>query len=347
MAVYKDEKRKTWYFKGKVRLGNIVRDYQKRGYATKKECKTAEVLFLEELQNKDKRTVKTIWEDYRKYCKTRKSKGTFLSEEHRYEKHLKNYFQDMVFVDITATDIVDWQNSLTQTLSNSYVNTLLSLLRNIFNFANDILDIRNTAISKVTRLKEDKNSSSDVWSYSEFKQFYDNIDDAEMKVFFRVLYFTGLRRGEILGLQWKDFQGNKLDINKSYSKHGLDELKTKNSYRIVTLDGKTKRILDAHKKRCMKLDGFNDDFFIFGGSTNMYLERPRKYKDRITKKIGLRNIRLHDFRHSHVSILIANNVPVTAIANRIGDSVEVVLNTYSHMLKESEDVVLSALEDLE
>lgn len=348
MAQKKDTKTGKWYYYGKYTDNDGgVKQYKKRGFETKKECRIAEVNFLEQLKNKDKRTFNNIWNDYAKYIKTRKSNGTILAEKHRYEKHIFPYFSQKVFLDITAQDIINWQNELLIKISPTYVNTLFSLLKNIFNYAEDILDLENTAISKVKRLKEDKNTIAKVWNYEEYKLFYDNIDDYDLKVFFRVLYFTGMRRGEIFGLTWNDYDGEYLSVNKSLSKHGLDELKTKNSYRRIAVDTQTKIILNKYKDYKYKFDGFLETDYIFGGKNPMYLEKPRKYKDKLIKKLNLPNIRIHDFRHSHVSYLISKNIPITAIADRIGDSVEVVMSTYSHMIKENENAILEVLECLD
>ena len=70
-------------------------------------------------------------------------------------------------------------------------------------------------------------------------------------------------------------------------------------------------------------------------------------KDNYCVKAGLKKIRIHDFRHSHASLLLSKNVPITVISERLGHSdINMTLNTYFHMIPEGEDKAIYALETL-
>ena len=71
-------------------------------------------------------------------------------------------------------------------------------------------------------------------------------------------------------------------------------------------------------------------------------------KDNYCVKAVVKKIRIHDFRHSHASLLLSKNVPITVISERLGHSdINMTLNTYSHMIPKDEDKAIYALETLE
>lgn len=154
-----------------------------------------------------------------------------------------------------------------------------------------------------------------------------------------------MRRGEILALQWKDFKNNSLSIYKSYSKYGLGETKTENSIRKVKLNKTNIKLLNDLYIEAKKKDHFNEDLYIFGDVKPISFHMLTRKKDYYIEKSGVKRIRIHDFRHSHASFLINNHIPLPAIADRLGDTINTVLNTYAHLFENSVDELLELIEN--
>ena len=115
----------------------------------------------------------------------------------------------------------------------------------------------------------------DYYTYEKFKQFISMIDDLEWKCLFEVLYFCGLRRGELRGLTWDniDLEGKNLIVNKNCVNEKEDAgfwklctPKTRTSYRTIPMPDVLADNLKTYKEECMKIKGFNEKkFFVFGG----------------------------------------------------------------------------------
>lgn len=92
---------------------------------------------------------------------------------------------------------------------------------------------------------------------------------------------------------------------------------------------------------------FDDDWFVFGGIKPLSPTTIARKKDNYCKEAGVKKIRIHDFRHSHVSLLISKGVPITAISKRLGHSnIEMTFNTYAHLIPEDEIKTINVLDDL-
>ena len=92
--------------------------------------------------------------------------------------------------------------------------------------------------------------------------------------------------------------------------------------------------LKAQEKRYNR--NFRDTWFVFGGKEPIGTHKMNNWKNSYCKKAGIKQIRLHDFRHSCVSALINGNNPVTTISAFVGHSTPTeTLDTYSHMFEES------------
>ena len=95
-----------------------------------------------------------------------------------------------------------------------------------------------------------------------------------------------------------------------------------------------------------KIAGFNDNFFVFGDNEYMSYTTIDRKKDHYFDLSDVKRITMHQFRHSHASLLISNNVPLNVIAKRLGDTPDVVLKTYAHLFPEKEAEVLKILNNI-
>ena len=195
-------------------------------------------------------------------------------------------------------------------------------------------------ISTAKRLAEEKqvnNKELSEWNYY---------------VFFNIAFYTGLRKGEIHALKWSDINGAYLSVKRSISQRlpGDDvETPPKNSSSIRTLQMPLPliQVLNDHKKRQSKLAHFSDDFRICGGERSLRDTTVQNKNLRYSGLSGLDDIRIHDFRHSHVSVLANEGINIQEIARRLGHArVEETWNTYSHMYPREEERAVEVLNSI-
>lgn len=350
MAVKKDLETGKWFCYGKYKnIMGETKQFKKRGFDTKREAKDAESIFLQ--SNKECSTSMTLNElhdEFINFSRGRKKETTVNKDIQYYRLHIKDYFGHKKYKDITVKEIVRWQNELIKTkkLSTVYINTLMKSFNKLFTYATKIYLTTYNPVSIAGKLKEPKREYI-TWNEKDFNKFIRNIDDLKIKTAFQLLYFTGMRRGEFLALQWKDYDGSKIKISKTcsqaYGGYIITDPKTSNSFRTIEIDKQTKYMLDEYKLTVNNYDGFNEDWYIFGSIKPLAFNELGRQKDKYAQIAKLPNIRIHDFRHSHVSMLINNNIPLPAIANRAGDTIETILETYSHLFEKSNKELMNLL----
>lgn len=165
-------------------------------------------------------------------------------------------------------------------------------------------------------------------------------------VFFCIAFYMGMRKGEIYALQWTDIKGMDMSITKSISQKlkGDDRVtppKNRSSIRTIEIPLPLMAVLEEHKQRCMQIDGFSDDYYICGGKRSVRDTTVQNMNEKFASAAGVKRIRIHDFRHSHASLLANEGINIQEIARRLGHSnVEITLKTYSHLYpRESEHAI--------
>ena len=93
--------------------------------------------------------------------------------------------------------------------------------------------------------------------------------------------------------------------------------------------------------------GNSGNWFIFGGLNPLAPSTIGRKKNKYCDIANVKKIRIHDFRHSHASLLLSMNVPITVISERLGHSdINMTLNTYSHMIPKDEDKAVNILNQM-
>jgi len=202
-----------------------------------------------------------------------------------------------------------------------------------------------------------------IYTAQEFKQYINtvkriaaqkqknerNLSEWEYYVFFCIAFYTGLRKGEIHALKYSDIDGSLLSVDRSISQklRGEDREtppKNKASIRTIQIPLPLIQVLNEHKKRHEKQKNFSEDYRICGGERCLRDSTLQNRNISYAMQSGLVNIRIHDFRHSHVSVLANEGINIQEIARRLGHSrVEMTWNTYSHLYPREEEKAVDVL----
>lgn len=182
------------------------------------------------------------------------------------------------------------------------------------------------------------------------KEKSQTVTDWGYYVFFCIAFYTGARKGEINVLKWSDIDGNILHIRRSIAqklKGGDVEgpPKNKSSYRDLQIPQPLLDILAEHKERqCAASKLFSEDFRICGGERPLRDTSIENHNKAFATAVELPHIRIHDFRHTHASLLVNEGINIQEIARRLGHSnVQMTWNTYSHLYPREEERAVEIL----
>ena len=339
MAVYKEDKTGTWRVIYRYTDWNGERKQtQKRGFKTRREAQAWEHEQLNKKNADLDMKFKSFVELYTADVKTRLKENTWATKEHIIRTKLEPYFGKLKMCAITPQQIITWQNELInyrdeqgKAYSPVYLKTVNNQLSAIFNHAVKYYNLRENPCKKAGSMGKKKNREMQFWTKEEYLKFAGAMMDKPLSYYaFEMLYWCGLREGELLALTPADFDFSRktLRINKSYQRlQGKDVIttpKTKKSNRIIQMPD---FLCDEIKDYLSLLYEPAEDERIFQLSKHQ-LKRGMEYG---CKASGVKEIRIHDLRHSHVSLLIDLGYSAVAIGQRVGhESVEITYR-YAHL----------------
>ena len=305
----------------------------KRGFRTKAEAEQWERDFLQ--QHSDNLSIRfdNFVKIYMEDVKHRLREHTMINKEYIINLKIVPYFQNRNIDEITTADIRAWQNELMgQGYSQTYLKTINNQLAAIFNYAERYYDLKTNPCRKAGSMGKSDAELEDFWTIEEFNLFLDAVSDKEIsRAGFSLLYWTGMRIGELLALTYSDidFDNCTVSIDKSYQrlkrKDVITEPKTQRSKRVVTIP---EFLRDELAEYCDHLYGILPTERMFH-VTKYYFEHEMHRGIELT---GVRKIRLHDLRHSAASLMVSLGFQPLEIADRLGhERIETTLNTYSHL----------------
>lgn len=378
MAVYKSNKPtkdgRVWYFKvyKKNSLGKNVA-YKSKLYLTKKEASEVERLFLIKRDNPVHVNFNLVATDYFNEIKKLKKDSTYESYVMNYKKHLEPFFGKYDIDNINIQIIKQWHLDFEKNnLSVAFMNKVNGILKKILDFAmiNYGLTINYATIvgtfkEKSGIIKPDSKKIRYI-TIEEFNKFISVIDDPLWRTFFITALYTGCRKGELLALNWKsiDFNNNVIYIDKTlYTKlkgrFVINSTKN-NKNRKIQMNKVLRDTLLEYKNYCKKYTDYNDNWYVFGNTSYLPLTTIDRYKHKYFELSGVKEITMHEFRHSCVSILIneyiktskEKNVKIDItkffliLSERMGHSVEVMKNTYMHLFPSIQDEIVDLFDNL-
>ena len=339
MPVFKDEARGTWYVMVRYQDWTGERKQKcKRGFATKREAQEWERSFQMQTSGDLDMTFEAFTELYTKDMKPRLKENTWLTKENIIQKKILPYFGKRKISEITTKDVIAWQNELLayrdeqrKPYSQTYLKTLHNQLSAIFNHAVRFYELRSNPAAKAGNMGTEERKEMLFWTKAEYQRFAEAMMDKPLSFYaFEMLYWCGIREGELLALTPADFDFEKhtVTINKSYQRLNKQDVittpKTPKSNRVIQMP---QFLCDEIQDYLKQLYGVEPDSRIFPVSKN-YLHREM---DRGCKETGVKRIRIHDLRHSHISLLIDMGFTALAIAERVGHESIDITYRYAHL----------------
>lgn len=218
MAVYKEEKTGTWrvIYRYTDWTGE-KKQTQKRGFQTKREAQAWEREQLNKARADLDMTFKSFVEQYTADMQTRIKENTWATKEHIIRSKLLPYFGKLKMSNITAQQIITWQNELMnykdengKALSPVYLKTINNQLSAIFNHAVKFYNLKENPCRKAGSMGKKKNREMLFWTKEEYLKFAEvMMDKPQFYYSFEMLYWCGIREGELLALTPADFDFKK------------------------------------------------------------------------------------------------------------------------------------------
>ena len=318
----------------------------KRGFATKREAEEWLRNFLITQKADFDMKFADFWKMYCADMETRLREHTMRTKKYIVELKILPYFGNKRVNDITAADIRQWQNELIKMgYSPTYLKTINNQLSAIFNYAVRYYDLKSNPCAKAGSMGKSKAEEMDFWTGEEFRKFIDSVMNKRLSYMaFMTLYWTGMRLRELLALHPKDVDLEKrtITITKSYQRLGKKDVitppKTPKSKRVITIPEFLAADIKDYIDSLYELQE-NDRLFPI---TKYYLEHEMQ---RGIKESGVKRIRVHDLRHSHVSLLISMGFSAVSIGNRVGHESVDITYRYAHMFPTEQTQMAKLLDE--
>ena len=365
MAV--EKRNGKWYIRGKVKLEDgSFKDYHRvaRGCKLKKEAMKIEDSFLakynEDLEQMraSNITFKELTEMYLREKQGSTKSSTLATDKYMFDQMNELYDKRINLIrSKTIKDFIESYNTPEYKLS--YVNKMRTYLNKLFSFAVKQNLIERNPVSSIPNFKRPDELKEEMQFYTpdEWKRFVQAFpkDDIMYYTICCTLYYMGMRRGEVLALNRKDdvdIVKGTIRVNKTVSQYVSGQRyvvtppKTKNSYRVIKMPEEELQIMKKYLEWYDSCPGASADGFLFGMDQPIIPKLLNKRFHRVADAAGLPQIRIHDLRHSHATLLINHGANIKAIADRLGNTVEEVLKTYSHLFTETEDAMIQIINNV-
>ncbi len=335
------------------------------------EAKQAEQNLLEEVGKEKPATARmTVQQLYDEYILAKENEvrySSLVKIKNCITKGVLPTLSDKQMAKLTVKQMQEWKNETAKigfaqtTLRNYYGE-----FRQMLNYAVKMGYIPKNPLTIVGNFKESfELKPKDKIQYYTAEQFIKFITEAKKAaqekgtinewsyyVFFNIAFYTGARKGEIYALKWSDIDGNIMHIRRSIAqKYGKGNIETppknKSSYRDLQIPAPLMEILLEQKKRQLQDENFTEEYRICGGINCIRDSTVTNKNVEYANKAGLPHIRVHDFRHTHATLLVNEGINIQEIARRLGHSnVEITWNTYSHLYPREEERAVNILDSI-
>ena len=308
MPAYKDSKTGTWFVKFYCKdWTGENKQIKKRGFVTKREALDYERNYKIRQENNLDMTFGEFWKLYTEDVKNYVKLNTWLTKEHIVDTKILPYFRNLKMNEITPGDVRKWQNEMVafryengKCYSQTYKKTMHNILSAIFNHACRFYNLKSNPARQAGNMGREEKKEMLFWTTEEYKKFSEAVIDKPVSFYaFEMLYWTGMRLGELLALTMEDFdfEKNTVRINKSYQRlQGQDVIttpKTPKSNRTIKLPKFLAEEMQEYFAMLYDQTPTDRIFLVTKSFLHHEMERGCKLS-------GVKKIRIHDLRHPYV-----------------------------------------------
>lgn len=372
--IYKEEKNSEKYY-FQIILDDYStgekKKYKKRGFFSEAEARKAAMKFITTEKSKEHNGVgfDFVIDEFLKFKSKRINDRSLQKAERIIELYIQPYVKGKYMNKYSVLDADDFYiKVLSLNRSPNHTNTIIAQMKRLFTYAHDYFGVQNNPVSRLEYKKDIIKAieMQEVYSYEDFKKYIDSFDqisndyEKSIKLFFNILFFTGVRRGEGKALRWNDINFDlklvrideqAIDKDRNYKVVITKTLKNPQSYRSIPIDDVTLSMLKELKDfRFLEKDSSEDDL-IFRRSNDSKIpladstifNRNKKH----SKKANVKYLNIHGFRHSYASNLLSNGAPLAAVSEALGhSSIGVTQKVYAHAIKKDREQLAEKLNQM-
>lgn len=358
--IYKDAKRGTYYFRIKYYdKKNQRKEIKKSGFKQRKEAlkKCNEIMDeLEGVGQINKLPFDKLVDEYIEWYSARRKSSSVKALKTHTNNHLLPYFKSMDVFNMTTQDVMKFQNTkLKEGHSGEYLKKMHVFLVSLLNHAMKFHDLKQNVASLVGNFEIESNKRLNYWTLEQFNQFYEALATQQQKLFFKLLFYSGARKGEIRSLTWRDinYDDEFIHINKTDYHGEVTAPKTKAAIRDIYLPFHMMNDIEKYLKWYKENNVYKDDYVLFGTFFKAYSESTidrwfttalKVLDEQLPDVQTFPRIVIHELRHSHASMLVNHGASIMVIAQRLGhaDSNEV-YNRYGHLYPSTQKEIVKYL----
>ena len=370
MPIYKMNGRRDGLQKYRVRInytnsGGQAKQLDRIAYGMQA-AKELEADLLKELKLSgmpERLNIEQLVAEHIELKQTEVRESTFNGIIKLYNTYILPFFGDMKLDKLNVKNIIEWKKWVADKgLSVKTNQNAYGALRGLLNYAVKMDYISKSPLDKVDNFRDayESKKEMDFYTPDEFLKFIavaksqaetenQSINEWHFYTFFNIAYYTGARKGEINALKWSDIDGNIMHIRRSINQKlkGADREtppKNRSSIRDIQIPDPLLKVLREHQERCRKISGYSNEWRVCGGSECLRDTTIQHKNEKYSKLAGIKTIRIHDFRHSHASLLANEGINIQEIARRLGHSdIKMTWNVYAHLYPREEERAVNIL----
>ncbi|WP_313629430.1 tyrosine-type recombinase/integrase [Enterococcus italicus] len=344
----------------------------KRGFKSPQEAKKAYNRLMVQVEENDvvtnsQRLFSELADEWFEQYKNTVRESTYVAQKLAYKKHIFPLFGNLK---ISRISIPYCQKQVNHWYSyyKKYSN-LIGLTSSVFKYALSLRLIRSNPMDAVIRPKRKKQIDEERYSAPyyekeellEFLEIAKNYPDPIYPIF-RILAFTGLRKGELLALRWKDidFEKSTLSVKQTLATCDKWEIKfqvpkTEKSLRTISIDSETLQVIKRwqlkQKEYFLKMGikpTKNGEQLLFVSEENkpLYLDYVNHNLKIIINENNLKRITPHGFRHTHCSLLFESGASLKEVQVRLGHTdIKTTMDIYTHVTKKQTEETANRFAD--
>lgn len=322
---------------------------KKEGFKKKGDAQAFEREFLLKNSRSCDMSFASLVELYRGDAEHRVREGTQNTQDSIINKWLLPFFGDLKVNEIDAVVIRAWQNEVMSAVNprtgkkyaETYIRTINSRLSAIFNYAVKFYNLGANPCIAAGFMGKKKAGKMKFWTLDEFNLAMAQVSNWGFRIAFQLMYWLGFREGECLALQPADILPSKVArVEKTHHRReGEDKNgppKTDNSYRDTSMPDFLYDEVLRYINALYDIQNHDRIFYFQKGTLGRALTEA-------AKAAGVKRIRVHDLRHSHAALLVELGYSIVAVAERLGDTVEVAMSTYAHLYPDKMEAIAADL----